>query len=82
MSLGGINLHNLSETVLIGCFLSVSECPKQCSIRGDYLTKKTQNSIVFFTKRNDLGLVPGPFEPVVLRDIDSKFGVFWAVSGA
>ena len=42
-------------------------------------TKVSQ--IADFTKINDLALVPGHFNQWFWRDFDSKFGVFWAVSG-
>ena len=37
--------------------------------------------IAVFAKRNNLALVPGHLNQWFRRDFDSKFEVFWAVSG-
>ena len=51
--------------------------------RGDHPTKifPKVSPIVVFTKGNDLALVPGHLNQLFLSSFDSKFGVFWAVSG-
>ena len=51
--------------------------------RVDHPTKifPRVSSIVVFTKINDLALVPGHLIQWFWRDFDSKFEVFWAVSG-
>jgi len=52
-------------------------------IRGDHPTKifPKVSPIVVFTKGNDLALVSGHLKQLFLSSFDSKFGVFWAVSG-
>ena len=56
-------------------------CP--CPSRGDHPTKilPKVSPIVVFTERIDLALVPGYLNRWFLSSFDSKFEVFWAVSG-
>ena len=54
--------------------------------RGDHQTNilkvsKIISPVAVFIKRNYLALVPGYLNRWFWRDLDSKFGVFWAVSG-
>jgi len=53
------------------------------SIRGDRLTNFFQkvSPVAVIIKRNNLALVPGHLNQWFWLDIDSNFGVFWAVSG-
>ena len=57
------------------------ECksPLTLAVTGDHST--IVSVIVVFPKRNDLSLVPGLWNQWFLSSFDSKFGVFWAVSG-
>ena len=52
-------------------------------IRQKFLLKvsKIISPVAVFIKRNYLALVPGYLNRWFWRDLDSKFGVFWAVSG-
>ena len=62
---------------------SVDRGLRKLGSRGDHPTKifPKVSPIVVFTKGNDLALVPGHLNQLFLSSFDSKFGVFWAVSG-
>ena len=61
-----------------GLFAAIS-----VGIRGDHPTKifPKVSPLVVFTERIDLALVPSYLNRWFLSSFDSKFEVFWAVSG-
>ena len=76
----------IGERAIIFALSADPGCSKimgDCHSRGHHPTIFFQkvSPIVVFIIRNDLALVPDHLKQWFWRDFDSKFGVFWAVSG-